>query len=75
MESTGNRAVERAEEMVVLERDQAVAEIRQSLSVSGAAECTDCGEAIAVARRKAIPSARRCFECQERHELAGKRGW
>ena len=30
--------------------------------------CIDCGDAIAFARLHAYPTAKRCIECQERHE-------
>ena len=32
--------------------------------------CTDCGEPIDPARLRALPTAARCFRCQERHERA-----
>lgn len=31
-------------------------------------DCIDCGEAIPEARRKALPFAQRCIECQEINE-------
>jgi RNA polymerase-binding transcription factor DksA len=31
-------------------------------------ECRDCGEAIALARLSAYPTAMRCVACQERYE-------
>ena len=33
-------------------------------SGEGAADCVECGEPIPEARRKALPSARRCVQCQ-----------
>lgn len=38
----------------------------QSKSVS---ECCDCGGEIEYLRRKAIPEAIRCYECQRKHEF------
>ncbi|HET9015637.1 MAG TPA: TraR/DksA family transcriptional regulator [Thermomicrobiaceae bacterium] len=32
--------------------------------------CIDCGEPIDPARLRALPTAARCFRCQERHERA-----
>ncbi|RIV83023.1 hypothetical protein D2V17_14300 [Aurantiacibacter xanthus] len=42
--------------------------VRASLSGRGEEHCCDCGDPIDVARRMAMPNARRCFDCQEDHE-------
>ena len=75
MGDTGNRAIEQAEAMVVLERDTAIAGIREQLTKPGAADCDDCGEEISEGRRAAMPSARRCAPCEARHEQTKRRGW
>lgn len=75
MRNAGNRAIERAEAMVDLERETQIAGIRQHLAEGGSAHCGDCGEAISKKRRAAMPSARRCAECETRRERAAKRGW
>jgi RNA polymerase-binding protein DksA len=36
--------------------------------------CTDCGESVPLERLRAYPQAKRCVECQERHER-GKRAF
>lgn len=75
MRNAGNRAIERAEAMVDLEREQQIAGIRRYLSEPGSARCGDCGEMISSERRAAMPSARRCADCEARRERAAKRGW
>ncbi|MGB3793465.1 MAG: TraR/DksA C4-type zinc finger protein [Sphingopyxis granuli] len=75
MRNSGNRAVEHAEAMVDLERDTAVAGIRRGLTAPGSANCCDCGEDISPERRAAMPSARRCANCQQRRDRVAKRGW
>lgn len=54
------------------QRDEAVADIRRSLSGSGQEDCEDCGDAISPARRQAAPFAIRCTHCQSRFELLGR---
>jgi phage/conjugal plasmid C-4 type zinc finger TraR family protein len=34
----------------------------------GAAHCDDCGDEISAARRKALPSARTCIQCQSERD-------
>lgn len=75
MLNAGNRAIEQAEAMVALERDASVASIRAQLRATGTAACTDCGDDIEPARRRALPSAHRCADCQKCHERKMKRGW
>jgi phage/conjugal plasmid C-4 type zinc finger TraR family protein len=44
----------------------AVASARARLDAGGGADwCDECGERIPPARRKALPSARTCVECQQ----------
>lgn len=60
----GERGLERAEAYERLERDGAVARIRNSLAGLGEEFCIGCGERIEEARRIALPSATRCIDCQ-----------
>lgn len=71
----GNRAIEHAEAMVDLERERQIASVRKHLAEPGSASCGDCGDEIPAERRAALPSARRCADCETRRERAAKRGW
>lgn len=49
--------------------ENAIAKVRQGLSIGPSlSHCTDCGEEIPEARRKAIAGVIRCIYCQEEHE-------
>jgi len=51
-----------------------IAAVRERLANGTFGDCVDCGEPIAPARLAISPSARRCADCQTRHEkLAGAR--
>lgn len=43
-------------------------------AADSAAECEDCGEPIAPARRLAVPGCQRCVVCQARAERGLNRG-
>lgn len=45
-----------------------IAALRERLANGTYGECIECGEPIASARLEAYPTARRCAECQSRHE-------
>jgi len=64
----GNRAIELAEQRTEQERDAAVSRTVAALDGAGTADCIDCGEAIDPARKAALPSACRCFDCQSLRE-------
>lgn len=64
----GERAIERAEEFEQRQRDAAVARIQQGLAGVGEEFCLGCGERIEEARRLALPSAKRCVDCQTKLE-------
>lgn len=49
-------------------RAAAIAHVRARTQRDGFDECEDCGELIEPARRKAMPSATRCVDCQEDFE-------
>lgn len=64
----GERGLERAEALERLEKDGAVARIRNNLAGIGETFCIGCGERIEEARRIALPSAKRCIDCQTKLE-------
>lgn len=64
----GERSIERAEELERLQRDAAVRRIRNNLVGLGEDFCITCGERIEEARRLALPSAKRCVDCQSAKE-------
>lgn len=66
------RDIEVAEAAVEHERDRQVRRIREDLELSGETHCRECGDPIDVARRLALPSAKRCVDCQQAHEKMRK---
>lgn len=58
------RALESAEQLDQLKRDQELARIQDALARPGTKECVHCGDDIEPARLAALPSARRCIGCQ-----------
>lgn len=60
----GERGLERAEEFERLSKEAEVARIRSSLEGPGEELCRECGDPVEEDRRKALPSATRCFPCQ-----------
>lgn len=56
--------IDRANEIAQAERDAGVRKIVMAVAGEGLADCEDCSDAIEEARRKAVPSARRCVGCQ-----------
>lgn len=50
------------------ERSTAIASARARLRRLGEDNCVACGDPIDVAGRMALPSARRCVDCQIKHE-------
>lgn len=59
--------IDRAEEMIAMERASAVDAVRQRAAqlgvTSGATHCRRCGDLIPAGRRSAIPAARHCIAC------------
>lgn len=51
-----------------------LARVTSRLGGPGAAECVDCDALIPQARRRALPSARRCAPCQGRAERGFRSG-
>lgn len=68
MINPGNRAIELAEQRAEQERDAAVSRTVSALVGAGTADCVDCREPIDPARKAALPSANRCFDCQSLRE-------
>ncbi len=64
----GNAAFELAELRAEQERDAGVFRARAAIRGHGEAHCITCGDPIDVARRMALPSAKRCLDCQSRLE-------
>lgn len=69
--STDEHLIEAAEAAAACHQEGEIARIHRALGEPGAADCSDCGAPIGAARRKALPSARRCIACQHSFELAG----
>jgi hypothetical protein len=77
----GDAAIELAEHRVELERATGIARIRAfaaaRLRPPRAYElspfCTDCGEPVPADRRKAMPRAERCFDCESLNERQSRR--
>lgn len=70
---SSERLLERSERALELERDRAVARIKEELSLPGTLDCDDCGEPVEAKRRIALPSARTCIRCQIRREARSRR--
>lgn len=60
---------DRAASLTQAQELQAIAKARELLSRPGCADCTDCHEPISSERRAALPSARRCADCQGMAEM------
>lgn len=61
-----------AQERVDREREAVVARARCEGLGEGQKACRDCGLPIAPARRRALPSAVRCLDCQELAERGSR---
>ena len=62
---------DRAAEIEQLHREAALsrqAEKSAAAFAVSAYECEECGEAIPLARREALPGVRLCISCQEEHD-------
>lgn len=73
MNHTSERLLASSEAGLAREKDAAIDAIRGGLAKQGNTDCEDCGDPIPDARRRALPSAKRCMHCQELHEKAGGR--
>lgn len=70
MSETSNRALERAQELAESEAAAGVAAASALLMAAGSEVCRDCGRLIPAERRRALPSATRCIDCQDTSEGA-----
>lgn len=61
---SSEKIYELAEELEQHARDEGLHKIRAALKGDGTDECIDCGEAIPLARKQAMPNATRCINCQ-----------
>lgn len=60
---------DRAQDLEALQRERALAAQAQCLPQGPTRmQCEDCGEAIPLKRRQAMPGCRRCLACQQQHE-------
>jgi len=64
----GNRMLERAEQFVLEDAQRRVSATRAALAAPGTPDCQECGDPIGAKRRKAMPSARTCIDCQRKME-------
>ncbi|KQZ87275.1 molecular chaperone DnaK [Mesorhizobium sp. Root157] len=69
----GNFAHELADLRAHQEREAGIASARIALRRQGEIDCRSCGEEIDPARRRALPSADRCLDCQQRLERYRRR--
>lgn len=61
--------VDRASELEQVRIENSLGAIaKQMMDFSSSIECIECGEEIEEERRRILPSAKRCFICQEKHE-------
>lgn len=56
---------DRADIEIEREKQRELNRIAQSLEESGIIDCIDCGDEIPEARRKVMPSAKRCMDCED----------
>ncbi|UTH76027.1 TraR/DksA family transcriptional regulator [Chromobacterium sp. IIBBL 290-4] len=59
---------DRASELEIEFREQALAKHFRQLQQAGLSHCEDCGDAIPAARRAAVPHSTRCVICQQAAE-------
>ncbi len=64
----GNKGHDLADLRAEQEREAGILDAHNALQQSGFAICVSCGDDIDEDRRAALPSAKRCLECQVRLE-------
>lgn len=62
--NVGNLGHELADMRAEQERDAGIAAVQRTLAQHGTGYCVRCGDNIEPERRAAMPSARRCVDCQ-----------
>lgn len=63
---------DKATEREMQERQDSIDTVRRRVCGEGSALCIDCEESIPAARRRAMPSVVRCYDCQQRFELRNR---
>jgi len=64
----GNKGHDLADLRAEQEREAGVLAAQNALRQQGFEDCISCGDEIDVERRAALPSAKRCLDCQEKLE-------
>ena len=64
-----NADLDQAEVLARRERESGIRAASAAISGGGFTHCIDCGIPIDPARRHALPSVKRCFDCQQTYEL------
>lgn len=60
--------LDQAQQLEEMERAEGIRAASAALATPGSASCVTCGNPISEARRRALPAATRCLNCQERAE-------
>jgi len=68
-----NAALELADLRAEQERERGIKAAQQALLQEGRDDCAGCGAEIEAQRREALPSARRCIECQTAFEKGNRK--
>lgn len=62
-----------ASQLEMAEREAAIAKAREAVVGVGRSNCEDCGDSIPAARRLAMPSCRRCIDCEDLRERKARK--
>ncbi|WP_140919138.1 TraR/DksA family transcriptional regulator [Limnobaculum xujianqingii] len=66
--------IDRAAELELQQQERALEARKQSIPAgTGYSHCFGCDNPIPEARRKAIPGVTRCVDCQQIHEIWGRK--
>lgn len=65
----GNKGHDLADLRAEQEREAGITSAQQALMQRGFDVCVSCGDEIEAERRAALPSAKRCIDCQQKIEL------
>jgi phage/conjugal plasmid C-4 type zinc finger TraR family protein len=60
--------IDQAQQLEEANRTQAIARTVAPLAAEGSDDCAGCGDPIEALRRAAMPSARRCADCEAARE-------
>lgn len=64
--------LDKAQVLSERERDAGIAGVQARIAGNGSDICVGCGDPIEPERRAAVPSARRCIDCQHQLEREGR---